>query len=151
MGILLYKKGFMMNTAQKYAAFFEKIDKNTSIEAYKEFFDANSYFEDPFQKVYGINKIYNIFEDMYAKFYNPRFEVQEVVSQGSIAYIKWNFIFQMDKNSDVTSFEGVSRVEFHTNAKVKSHVDFWDAGANVYEKIPLLGSIIRMIKRKIHA
>ncbi len=141
----------MMNHAQQYASFFETIDQDTPIEQYQAFFDENSCFEDPFQKVRGVAKIYHIFEDMYAKFYNPRFKVHEVISEGSVAYIKWHFLYQMDAKSDVTSFEGVSRVEFNTDAKVKSHVDFWDAGANVYEKIPLLGTVIRVINRKIHA
>lgn len=57
----------------------------------------------------------------------------------------------MDKNSKEDSFIGVSRVEFTPENKVARHVDFWDAGVNVYEKIPLLGSILRYIKSKVHA
>jgi hypothetical protein len=29
------------------------------------------------------------------------------------------------------------------------HRDFWDAAQQVYEKIPLLGSVVRMIRRKL--
>lgn len=140
-----------MNKAEGYARFFETIDKETPIEEYRQFFDENAYFEDPFQKVKGIDNIYHIFEDMYEKLHQPHFQIQEVLLEGSIAYIKWEFVYQMGVKCDVNTFEGVSRVEFNADDKVKSHIDFWDAGVNVYEKIPVLGSILRMIKRKIHA
>ncbi len=140
-----------MNNVQKYAEFFEQLNEDTPLSEYKFFFDQNSYFEDPFQKVIGIDKIYHIFKDIYTTFHNPRFEIQECISQNYITYIKWNFVYQMDKKSKVDSFVGVSRVLFSENGKVLKHLDFWDAGSNVYEKIPFLGPIIRYIKRKMHA
>ncbi|MFT5661610.1 MAG: hypothetical protein ACI9TV_002257 [Sulfurimonas sp.] len=140
-----------MSRVQEYAEFYKKLNAKTPLEEYEKFFDTNSYFEDPFQKVIGIEKIYHIFEDMYAKLYNPKFEIDESISQDNTAYIKWTFLYQMDEKSQVESFVGVSRVVFSDDGKVLEHVDFWDAGVNVYEKIPLLGSIIRYIKRKIHA
>jgi len=139
-----------MNSAQKYADFFETINSKTPLEEYKEFFDENSYFEDPFQKVTGVVKIYNIFEDMYIKLFNPRFEIYEVVSNENISYIKWKFLYQVNEKSSVDSFIGISRIELSDDGKVMEHVDYWDTGSNIYEKIPLLGSIIRYIKSKIH-
>jgi hypothetical protein len=140
-----------MNNSKQYVEFFENLNRKSQRGDYTKFFDENSYFEDPFQKVKGIDKIYFIFEDMYAKLYNPRFVIQECISNKDISYIKWKFIYSNDKQSKENSFIGISRVEFSKNGKVLKHVDFWDAGANVYEKIPVLGSIIRFIKSKIHA
>jgi len=140
-----------MNHAKNYITFFENLNKESLRGDYIKFFDEKSYFEDPFQKVKGIDKIYNIFEDMYAKLYNPRFIIQECISNENVSYIKWNFIYQTDERASESSFVGISRVEFSKQGKVIEHVDFWDAGANVYEKIPLLGSIIRFIKGKLHA
>lgn len=140
-----------MDNAKKYVEFFNNLNKEIALRDYMSFFDDNSYFEDPFQKVRGVEKIYNIFEDMYIKFHSARFEVEECVSNQNISYIKWKFIYQMDKKSTQNSFVGVSRVKFKDDGKVLEHIDFWDAGANVYEKIPFLASIIRFIKRKIHA
>ena len=139
-----------MNNGLKYIEFFQQLNEKTPLLEYKLFFDENSYFEDPFHKVVGVDKIYPILKGIYVKFYNPRFEINECISQDYITYIRWNFLYQMNKKSEVDTFVGVSRVLFSENGKVLKHVDFWDAGLNVYEKIPLLGSIIRYIKRKIH-
>lgn len=140
-----------MNNAENYVTFFNNLTKQIPKEDYLKFYDDSSYFEDPFQKVRGMDKIYNIFEDMYTKLYNPKFIIQECVSNKNVSYIKWNFTFQMNESSSENSFIGLSRVVFSDDGKVLEHVDFWDAGANVYEKIPLLGTIIRLIKRKLHA
>lgn len=77
----------MMNIAQEYAQFFQGLNPDVDLQEYEKFFDANSYFEDPFQKVVGLEKIVHIFNDMYAKFYRARFEVKEVLSEGNTCYV----------------------------------------------------------------
>lgn len=141
----------MLVRAREYAEFFEALSAEDLQESYEDFFDEHSYFEDPFQKVYGIDAIYKVFENMYKTLHEPRFVVEEIISEGAVAYLRWNFIYKLSKNAEEQSFVGVSRVEFTPEGKVVRHVDYWDAAQNVYEKIPLLGAVLRFIKRKIHA
>lgn len=136
--------------ARAYAKFYESLTPQTSLQEYGVFFDKNSLFSDPFQSVEGLVPIYAIFENMYKTLHQPRFVVDEVVSQGEVAYLKWRFIYGRSAKGREESFSGVSRVLFSPSAKVKSHEDFWDAASNVYEKFPLLGSLLRFIKHKIH-
>lgn len=137
--------------AQEYALFYETLLAHTPKENYALFFDEDSHFEDPFQKVQGLEAIHAIFVDMYSKLHNPRFIIGEVVCSDEVAYIKWDFIYAMTPKNQEQSFTGVSRVTFSKNGKIATHTDYWDAGQHVYEKIPLLGSLIRLIKRKLHA
>lgn len=137
--------------AQAYARFYEELSAKTPREAYGVFFDKHSEFSDPFQSVKGLHAIEKIFEDMYAKLYEPRFVVDEVVCSKDVAYMKWRFYYSLSKDAKADSFSGISRVTFTPSAKVKSHVDFWDAASNVYEKIPLLGFFMRLIKRRLQA
>jgi len=137
--------------AKAYGTFYEKLTAQSTKEEYKLFFDENSEFEDPFQKVKGLSPIHNIFVSMYKKLYKPRFVVEEVVCCDKVAYLRWEFYYALSPSSKEESFTGISRVTFTSNAKVMSHIDYWDAAKNVYEKIPLLGSVLRLIKSKIHA
>jgi len=140
-----------MNTiAKQYADFFEALNVQDSKKKYETFFDENSHFEDPFQKVQGLDAIYKVFEHMYTTLHNPRFIIEEIVSNDAVAYLRWNFIFKLSKNAEEESFIGVSRVEFTSEGKVLRHVDYWDAAQNVYEKVPLLGFVLRIIKRRLH-
>ena len=141
----------MTTYAIQYGDFFENLSKEDTEESYRIFFDENSSFEDPFQKVQGLDAIYKVFEHMYTTLVDPKFRVDEIIENDSIAYLKWHFYFKLSKNEEEQSFVGVSRVEFDRLGKVISHVDYWDAASNMYEKIPLLGSLLRMIKRKLHA
>ena len=136
---------------QNYALFFENLNKNISIEEYRTIFSEEIYFEDPFQKTKGIKAIYKIFEHMYKSVDEPRFIVKEIIEQENIAYLQWNFIFKYKNCKDIESFTGVSRIELNDDLKVISHIDYWDAASNIYEKVPLLKSILRFIKTKIKA
>jgi len=137
--------------AKSYAKFYEELTPATKREEYAIFFDQNSEFSDPFKSVKGLDPICNIFFNMYETLHKPRFIVDEIVCSKEVAYIKWQFYYSRNKSAPTESFTGVTRVTFTASNKVKSHVDYWDAAQNVYEKIPLLGSVLRYIKRKIHA
>ena len=134
---------------RNYVSFFENIKQDTLIEEYQKIFDINVKFKDPFNEVEGLDKIFDIFQDMYLKLDNPRFKVIEVVEQGNVAYLKWIFEFNFKKDSVQNSFEGVSRVEFNDKQMAISHVDYWDSSENLYEKIPILSFFIKLVKRKI--
>lgn len=134
-----------------YASFFENININTKINEYEKVLDKNAKFKDPFHEVKGLDKIYNIFQDMYKKLDNPKFKIKEVIEQKDIAYIRWDFIFSFKNSKKIESFEGVSRIEFDSNMKVISHIDYWDSVENLYEKIPILSSLMKLIKRKMQS
>lgn len=138
--------------AQAYAQFFQTLNSEMKQSHYEQFFTSESYFEDPFHKVQGIENIYPIFTKMYELLYQPSFHVLEVVcAQDAITYIQWEFVYQRDANAPKESFIGVSRVLFFENGTVLSHIDYWDAATHIYEKVPLLGSILRFIKKRINA
>lgn len=140
-----------MNSIKAYCQFFESINQNTSIEKYKEQFNPNAVFKDPFHKVQGIDAIYNVFQKMYKNLDNPYFKVHEAIQKENVAYIKWGFYFSFKKDTIVQNFTGVSRVKFDDNGKVLEHIDFWDSAENIYEKIPFISHIIKFIKRRIVA
>ncbi len=137
--------------AKAYGAFYERLTPETPLEEYAVFFDKKSSFSDPFQSVEGLLPIHNVFLNMYKTLHNPHFLVDEIVTKGDVAYLKWRFTYALKENATPQSFSGLSRVVFTASAKVLTHEDFWDAAHNVYEKIPLLGGILRFIKRRLHA
>ncbi len=139
------------STAKVYADFFETVTEETPIEAYRELFDESVYFEDPFQKVTGLRKVYGIFQHMFKTLHHPRFIVDEIVCDNRCAYLRWTFSYQRSSKDTIEKFTGVSRVQFLETGKVLSHIDYWDAAENIYEKVPLLGSVLRLIKQRIRA
>ena len=137
--------------AQEYANFFQNSNAQIKKEQYADFFDDHSSFEDPFQKVQGLDAVYKVFAHMYETLHKPNFFIEEIVAHESVAYIRWSFFYQLSQNTEIKSFEGVSPVVFRDDGKVHSHIDYWDAAQNVYEKVPILGAILRFIKRRARA
>ena len=137
-------------TFSDYACFYEQLGPATPIETYRRFFAENAYFEDPFHVLTGVEGIYGLFQNMYASLADPLFRVDEIVESGDVAYIRWTFDYRHSAHGKPQQITGASRVEIN-GGKVISHIDFWDAGRQVYEQLPVLGALVRFIRRKIAA
>lgn len=135
--------------AKVYGTFFETLKPETSISAYQKIFSDDVYFEDPFHKVNGVDKLYGIFQEMYHNLYNPYFVILDVMENGSNAYLRWEFHFAFSSTDPNQSFVGVSHIGFNEKGEVTSHIDYWDAASHIYEHLPVIGTIIRFVKRKI--
>lgn len=136
-------------TEEKLTHFFETLDSATSIESFSSIYHDKVLFKDPFNEVEGLASVYEIFSHMYQNLDNPRFVINEYMDKENIIYVKWDFLFAFKGKKDENSFEGVSRLVVNEQGKVISHIDFWDAAEHMYEKMPLVGSLLRFIKRKI--
>lgn len=130
---------------ESYGRFFETLSPEFSDEEFEAVFAPDAHFSDPFQSVVGVEAIINVFRHMYETLKNPRFEILETLGNEDKGYIRWRFHY------DSSSFEGVSHVRFDSEGKVLSHIDYWDAASNVYEKIPILGTALRWLKHRIKA
>lgn len=130
---------------ESYGHFFETLSPTFKDEEFEAVFATDARFADPFQSVVGIKAIIGVFRHMYATLKNPRFEILETFGDADKGYIRWRFHY------DSSSFEGVSHVRFDSEGKVLSHIDYWDAASNVYEHIPLLGTVLRWLKHRIKA
>ena len=136
-------------TQQKITLFFESLNPNSTIDDFKTIYANSVTFKDPFNNVIGIERVFKIFAHMYQNLDNPRFVINEYIHKNHVAYVKWNFIFNFKNDSQENSFEGVSRLVIDENNKIVSHIDYWDASEHIYEKMPLLGTVLRFIKRKL--
>ncbi|ADG93285.1 conserved hypothetical protein [Arcobacter nitrofigilis DSM 7299] len=138
--------------AQNYALFFENLNRDLDINDYRIIFSEDIYFEDPFQKINDLSSLIKIFNHMYETLEEPSFNVTEIITKENISYLRWIFKYKTSKISkEYELFMGVSRVEFSSKGKVVSHIDYWDSGVNIYEKVPVLKYIIKYIKNKLKA
>lgn len=139
----------MKMTKEKITQFFENLTDTAPIETFKDVYNDEIQFKDPFNEVVGIQSVYSVFAHMYRNLDNPRFVIKEYVDKENIAYVKWEFLFSFKKEKKENTFEGVSRLEMNEEGKVIRHIDYWDAAEHMYEKMPLIGALLRYIKQKI--
>jgi steroid delta-isomerase len=106
-------------------------------------------FKDPFNDVAGIEAIRGIFEAMYRQVNRPRFVITRSVCEGDHAFLTWEFVFCW-KNDDIEEqvIRGATHIQFAADGRVGLHRDYWDAAEELYEKMPVLGSLMRWLKRR---
>ncbi len=106
-------------------------------------------FKDPFNDVRGIDRIERIFARMFDDVDNPRFVVTGTVLQDNEAFLTWHFQFHLKKwRSGEQCIQGCSQIRFDDDGRVAFHRDYWDAAEELYEKLPILGALMRWLKRR---
>lgn len=105
-------------------------------------------FRDPFNAVHGHAAIQSIFERMFVQVDAPRFIVTGSVCQGSQAFLTWEFRFRLRRyRQGEQCIQGATQVFFNAEGRVVSHRDYWDAAEELYEKLPVIGVLMRWLKR----
>lgn len=105
-------------------------------------------FKDPIHEVSGLVALQDYMSNVCTDLSLCQFEYLDEVVQGGSAYIKWIMHFRHPKLGDgIISLRGVSHLTF--SDKIDFHEDFYDMGAMLYEHIPLLGTAVRCIKKRM--
>ena len=128
--------------------FFETISLDTLHEELAQVYALDAQFKDPFNEVRGLDEIGRIFEHMFEQVKDPCFVVTTRVLQGPQAFLTWEFRFRMKRfSNEAQCILGATHVIFDADGKVAVHRDYWDAAEELYEKLPLIGSVMRWLKR----
>ncbi len=106
-------------------------------------------FKDPFNHVQGLPAITAIFSHMFATLDAPRFAVVDAVAAGDDAFLTWDFTFR-SRGGDARPLciHGASHLRFGADGRVLMHRDYWDAAEELYEKLPVIGALMRWLKRR---
>jgi len=124
-----------------------------SVARFPEFYSADAYFKDPFNEVRGVAAIQRIFAHMFDQVGEPRFIVTEKVVDDGGAMLVWTFNFRSARRGggETQAIRGVSHLRFDTAGKVNYHRDYWDAAEELYMKLPVLGMLMRSLRRVLAA
>ncbi|MBU1427098.1 MAG: nuclear transport factor 2 family protein [Gammaproteobacteria bacterium] len=133
----------------RFIRLFESLSRE-DVPKLREFYTGDAYFKDPFNEVRGHAAITGIFEHMFKQVEDPRFTVTGSILQDDEAFIVWDFRFHTKGNGHAEQcIRGSSHLRFTADHKVYYHRDYWDAAEELYEKIPVLGSLMRFLKRRV--
>lgn len=113
----------------------------------------DAWFKDPFNEVRGLAAIRGIFEHMYVQVDAPRFRVVDRVVDAGGAMLVWEFSFRPRGwgGARTQCIRGVSHLRFDDGGRVTWHRDYWDAAEELYMKLPVLGALMRALRRRLSA
>lgn len=132
--------------------FFEQLTPE-SVLRFPEFYAPDAYFKDPFNEVRGLAPIQRIFSHMYGQVDEPRFVVVERVVDAQGAVLVWELHFRLRLWGRGWGagqlMRGVSHLKFDSAGKVIWHRDYWDTAEELYAKLPVLGCLMRGLKKRL--
>ena len=132
--------------------YFETITE-ASVSRLPEYYTEDAYFKDPFNEVRGVKHIQRIFAHMYVTLDKPRFVITSKIIQDNTCFLVWDFKFYMKNYYKTTeqTIRGGSHLILNADGKIVSHRDYWDAAEELYEKLPVVGAIMRWLKKRANS
>ncbi len=136
--------------ATRARAFYENLTPG-DVERLDDVYAPNAYFRDPFNEVRGVPDIRRIFAQMFEQLADCRFHVLETVVDEQGALLTWDMTFRMRRYRPerVQTIHGATHLKFDPAGRIAYHRDYWDAAGELYEKLPVIGTLMRWLRRRL--
>lgn len=108
-------------------------------------------FKDPFHEVQGVPAIRAIFEHMYRRLGKPHFAVHDQLGDAQQGFVTWDFFYCFPGETHERCIHGSTHLRFAPDGRVCEHRDYWDAAQELYEQLPVLGGLMRWLRRRVAA
>lgn len=131
------------------AAFYESLSPAT-LDRLGELYAASARFIDPFNDVTGLGPLRQVFEHMFETLEAPRFVVVDAQAGERSGFLLWTFHFRRAGGRE-QQILGTTHLRFDDQGLVLLHHDHWDAAGQLYETLPVLGLLMRWLRRRLSA
>jgi len=135
---------------ERFVDFFEDMEQS-DLAHIGDIYAEDVHFVDPFSDFHGLKTLAGIFEAMFTKMRDYKLVVHEYGMIGpDTGFVRWTmsgYVKQLGK--DLWLVEGGSLVRFDAEGRVREHIDYWDAASQMYERLPVIGWVLKKIRLKL--
>jgi len=137
---------------ERLVQFFEQLQPQ-DLQRLPGIYAPEARFKDPFNDVQGLAEIERIFAHMFESLDAPHFIVTERIVQGQQCFLIWDFRFRFRRfdTQNWQTVRGGTHLVFNDEGLVTLHRDYWDAAEELYEKLPVVGGLMRWLKRRANS
>jgi limonene-1,2-epoxide hydrolase len=130
----------------RFKRLFERLDPEVPMPL-EEVYAPAVRFEDPLHRVEGIEALRTYFNRLNARILSAEFVFgEEVVAQGGAA-LSWTMTVRLRRPRQTVVVEGLSLLRFEE--RITWQRDYFDVGGMVYERLPLLGGLLRTLRKAL--
>lgn len=136
----------------RFAAFFSSFAADRIEPLLPATYAADVYFNDTLKTVRGRDALAHYLAESAAAVEACRVEILDTTRNAHGEYlVRWKMMirFKRFRRGVDTWSLGMSHLRFDAQGLVVYHQDYWNAADGLYEHIPLLGGMIRAIKRRL--
>jgi len=135
---------------ERFRTLYNKLDKN-SLEILSDLYDGDVIFIDPIHTVNGLGELTEYCRNLYANVETIEFDYHEVSYGPGLFHQDWTMTFchpKMNKGEPI-KVDGSTRCRVNDIGLITEHQDYYDVGQMIYQNIPLIGSCIQLINRRL--
>ena len=139
-----------LSALERVKEFYETFD-GTDLKVIDELYHQDAVFVDPLVRLEGVSEIRRYFGKVYGIADFVSFTLNRTYQVDSTVILFWTMQFSNRKlaRGERISLDGVSECRFEGD-KLVSHVDFYDTAQMVYYHVPVIGSVLGALKRRLH-
>jgi hypothetical protein len=122
-----------------------------NVEILDQFYDEKIHFQDPLGVHKGRDSVKSYYANIYKNVTFIEFEYTNTISEGNKHLLVWTMNLKAKglNSGELVSLAGNSVIIFNEKNLVSYHRDYFDIGEFIYEYIPILGWVIKKIKKKL--
>jgi hypothetical protein len=137
--------------AQTIAA-FESLTPD-SVSELGRIYAPDARFIDPFNDVQGLAQVQAVFRHMFETLEQPHFVVTGQVVDRNQCFLLWDFHFRFRafRRHTAQTIAGTSHLRFDTLGRITMHQDYWDAAHGLYQKMPVVGALMRWLRNRANS
>lgn len=142
-------------------------EERAAIERFKDFFAVysteniqaklaktyadNVWFNDTLKEVRGLAALEKYMLEGAANTESCTVEYDDALSKGGDHYLRWRMTIRFKKLKKGRTFTsiGMTHLRFNEQGRIVFHQDYWDAATGFFDKLPVLGGLIRFVKRRL--
>ncbi|AEE24004.1 MAG: nuclear transport factor 2 family protein [Paraglaciecola chathamensis] len=138
-----------MEAIAHFVNFYKKLDTQSLAEL-SNLYSEDIKFVDPVTQHNGLAAVHQYFEQLLENVNECRFDISQVKDNTPDVVVNWvmHFCHPKLKGGKQISVEGISQLII-TDGKVSYQRDYYDLGSMLYEHIPLMGSVIQFLKKRL--
>ena len=133
----------------RYIAILEAL-RPSNLDSLRDVVTDDVRFSDPFHDTTGREAMAAIFERMFDDVADLRFRAERRSASIDHGFFSW--VLEGRLGGRPWRVSGVTEVTFAPDEeRIAAHIDHWDAAAQLYERFPLIGPLLRHLRRRIAA
>lgn len=136
---------------ERFTQFFGNLAEANIRENLRKTYAEKLYFNDTLKEFTDAAALEHYLLETAASVESCSAKILDVVSKDGEYYFRWEMaiVFKKFRKGEVQTSLGMTHIRFDKDGRIVFHQDYWDAAANLFEKVPVLGWGIRKIKKRL--
>lgn len=136
---------------EKFRGFFGDLREDLIKANIRSVYAPDVRFNDTLKSIKGVDELEAYLVATARNVESCKVEIDEVLTSPNGVFIRWRMGIRFKKfHKGETQWSiGMTHLRFDKEGRAAYHQDYWDSGANLFEKVPVLGAGIRAVKRRL--